>query len=223
MASAYSQIPSDELVYASVLDTLVKLKDFEFYYSKLRHIETIEYVDNPFDTIVLFDPETYEEVAKTSLDRKIYFDSINLHEAKLFKQRANFKNGLYLISKIKTTHLHKNIILNNYINLDSYPDIKNLTEFSDSIFRYTLLGPYPTLALSDENESNYKYAIKAYLSFSGVLWDKKNKYCLVECGVHNRISDEHSDSGPSGGGFQVILKNENAHLKIIKFIGLWEE
>ena len=51
----YSQKPSDELIYRTILDTLVNLKKFEFYNYKLEHIETGSYLNNPFDTIILFE------------------------------------------------------------------------------------------------------------------------------------------------------------------------
>ena len=94
---------------------------------------------------------------------------------------------------------------------------------SGTILKKSTIGPYATIASTEENISTYKYAIKAYFAFSGVLWDKTKTYCLVECGCHYRINYEHPGGGPSGGGFQVLMKNENGKPRILKFIGLWEE
>ena len=221
-AFAFSQ-PGDEAVYKSIIDALIKSHEFEFYYNKLQHIETQEYSDNPLDTFVLFNPETYEDVTKVGIDYKVHFDSINLHEAKLFNQRVNYPNGLYLISKIRSSQLHKSTDLKNCIELESYPKVENLSPLSGSIFKSRFIGPYSIMESTKENILNYKYAIKAFLAFSDIVWDKTNQYCLVECGYHYYISDKHPDRGQSGGGFQVILKNESGSPEIIKFIGLWEE
>jgi UDP-N-acetylmuramyl pentapeptide phosphotransferase/UDP-N-acetylglucosamine-1-phosphate transferase len=110
-----------------------------------------------------------------------------------------------------------------YIELESYPEIHKLKELSGAIMKKGSLGPYATKPSNKENVEIYKYAIKAHLAFSGVLWDKTNKYCLVECGFHYRISDERRGLGPSGGGLLVLMKNENGIPRIIKFIVLWEE
>ncbi len=223
LAFAYAQTPGDEIVYASIMDTLVEHRAFEFYYYKLQQADIRDYTDNPLDSIVVFDPETYEEVVKSASDVAIEFDSTNLQEARLFKQRFNFPNGLYLISKIDASQLHKRIALKDYIYLERYPQVRDLAELSDFILNKGSIGPYFTMASTKENEAVYKYAIKAYVAFSGVLWDKTKTYCLVECGYHYRISDKHPDSGPSGEGFQVIMKNENGNLRFIKYISLWEE
>lgn len=223
LAFAYAQTPGDEIVYASIMDTLVEHRAFEFYYSRLQQTDITDYTDNPLDSIVVFDPETYEEVVKCAVDIAIECDSINLQEARLFKQRVHFPNGLYLISKIGTSQLHRKVSFQDCIDLESYPRAQDLTEMSDFILKKGVIGPYITRPSTQENIAMYKYAIKAYLAFSGVVWDKTKTYCLVECGYHYRISDEHPDAGPSGEGFQVILKNENGNLRIIKFIGLWEE
>ena len=219
----YAQRPSDEAVYASIMDTIIKSKEVEFYYPKLQHIETEEYTGNLLDSIIVFSPETYEEVRKSVLDVLIERDDQNLLEARLFKQRLHFPNGVYVISKISSSQLHKKIVLQDYIDLERYPRIQDLAELSGTILKKSTIGPYATIASTEENISTYKYAIKAYFAFSGVLWDKTKTYCLVECGCHYRISYEHPGGGPSGGGFQVLMKNENGKLRILKFIGLWEE
>lgn len=223
VALIYAQRPSDEAVYASIMDTIVKSKEVEFYYPKLQHTDTQEYSENLLDSIIVFNPETYEEVRKSVLDVLIESDNQNLQEAMLFKQRLHFPNGVYVISKITSSQLHKKMVLQDYIDLESYPRFQNLAELSGAILNKNTIGPYATIASTKGNISIYKYAIKAYFAFSGVLWDKTKTYCLVECGCHYLITNEHPDGGPSGGGFQVIMKNENGKPRILKFIGLWEE
>lgn len=219
----YSQKPVDEIVYKSIIDTLVKCNEFDFYYPHLQHIETHAHSESPLDSIIVFSPETYEDVNKSVLDFVMESDSINLQEARLFKQRVHFPNGLYIIGKIKSSQLHKHMALKDYIDLESYPQIQNLTELSGAILKKGSIGPYATMPSSTENIEFYKYAIKAHLAFSGVLWDKTKTYCLVECGYHYRISDERRGPGPSGGGFLMMMKNEKGNPRIIKFIRLWEE
>ncbi len=219
----FSQKPIDEVIYTSILDTLVQCYEFDFYYPHLQHIETHAYSQNPLDSLVVFNPETYDDVKQSALDFVIEFDSINLQEAILFKQRVHFPDGLYIISRIQSSQLHKHKTLQDCIELESYPEIHKLNELSGAIMKKGSLGPYATKPSNKENAEIYKYAFKAHLAFSGVLWDKTNKYCLVECGFHYRISDESRGLGPSGGGLLILLKNENGIPRIIKFIGLWEE
>ncbi len=218
-----AQKPADEVVYKTIMDMLVTCNDFEFYYPTLLHNDTQEYSDNPLDSIIVFSLDTYEEVSKSALDVVIEHDSINLQEARLFRQRIHFPNGLYLISKIESSHLHKTVLLQEYIDLESYPKTQDLPVLSASILRKGSIGPYSIRPSTQDNIATYKYAIKAYFAFSGVVWDKSKTYCLVECGYHYRISDKHPDRGPSGGGMQVIMKNENGIPRIIKSISLWEE
>lgn len=223
MALTYAQKPVDEIVYKTIMDTLVTCNEFDFYYPHLQHIETHAYSENPLDSIMVFSPETYEDVQKSTLDFVIESDSINIQEARLFKQRVHFPDGLYIIGRIQSSQLHKQVKLQDYIDLESYPEIHHLTELSGAIMKKGSIGPYSTMPSSTENIEFYKYAFKAHLIFSGVLWDKTNKYCLVECGFHLRISDERRGLGPSGGGLLVLMKNENGIPRIIKFIVLWEE
>lgn len=223
LAFAYAQTPDDDVVYTAIMDTLTERRAFEFYYSRLQQTDITDYTDNPLDSIVVFDPETYEEVVKSAADVAIELDSTNRKEARLFKQRSHFPNGLYLISKIDEDNLHKRVKLQDYIYLESYPKAQDLTEMSDLILYKGAIGPYSTMPSTQENTETYKYAIKAYLAFSGVVWNKTKTYCLVECGYHYSISDEHPDAGSSGEGFQVIMKNENGNLRCMKFISLWEE
>lgn len=223
LALTYAQKPVDEVVYNTIIDTLVKCNEFDFYYPHLKHIETHAYSENPLDSLLVFNPETYEDEKISALDFVIESDSINIQEARLFKQRVRFPNGLYIISRIQSSQLHKYKTLQDYIELESYPEIDHLTELSGAIMKKGSIGPYATKPSNKENVEIYKYAIKAHLAFSGVLWDKTNKYCLVECGFHYRISDESRGLGPSGGGLLVLMKNENGIPRIIKFIVLWEE
>ena len=220
---ANAQKPVDEVVYLTILDSLVTCNEFDFYYPHLKHIETHAYSENPLDSLLVFNPETYEDEKISALDFVIESDSINIQEARLFKQRVHFPDGLYIISRIQSSQLHKHKTLQDYIELESYPEIHKLKELSGAIMKKGSLGPYATKPSNKENVEIYKYAIKAHLAFSGVLWDKTNKYCLVECGFHYRISDESRGLGPSGGGLLVLMKNENGIPRIIKFIVLWEE
>ena len=105
----HAQKVSDEAVYTAIFDLVVKRMDFTFYYENLYHIETQEYAANPFDTFTIFNVDTYEDIVKKGIDFKIYFDSINYSEARLFKQRETYPGGLYLIRAIDPKEVHKDL------------------------------------------------------------------------------------------------------------------
>lgn len=218
-----AQEPSDSAVIAAVIDSLVKLHHFSFYTEKLQYTETEEYASHPFDTFTIFDSETYEDVVRRGVDFKIYFDSINLEESKLFKQRDYFPDGLYLIDNMKSNVIDKNIVFSEYINLPGDPNIQEIKPLSDSILKSDKLGLYTVRRATKENYALYKYVMKAQFIFSGIVWDKTGMFCLVECGYHYNIPVNRPDTGPTGGGFQVVLENKNGIPRIIKSIGLWEE
>ena len=93
-------------------------------------------------------------------------DSINIQEARLFKQRVHFPDGLYMISRIQSSQLHKHKTLQDYIELESYPEIHKLKELSGAIMKKGSLGPYATKPSNKENVEIYKYAIKACLLYT---------------------------------------------------------
>ena len=149
----------------------------------------------------------------------IEFDSLNIIESKLYKKRLLYPNGLFQIGKIKTDAIRRFINLQNYVDLESYPDINLLSEFSEDMFSDRSLGNHGILGINEINTGDYKYVVKAYIAFSGIQWDINEKYCIVECGYHYKIKN----NGTSGGGFLAVLEKTNNKIEIIKLIGLWEE
>ena len=215
----FGQKANEEDIYLKVLDSLNAIHKFDFYQENLIHFDTKDYANNPTDAFEILDPSTYETIAQLGIDLEIEYDSINLKEAKLYKQRLNYPNGIYFIGSIKKKALHRNIKLENYINLENYPDLELLGELRSEIFESGKIGKYDILKANKIDAEKYKYAIKAYFTFSGIQWDNEKRYCVVECGYHYKSRM----GGRSGGGFQAILKRINNSVEIVKMIGLWEE
>lgn len=209
----------EEEVYVKIIDTLCAIHQFDFYIESLLHFDTTEYANNPADTFELIDPNTYETITKLGIDLKIEIDSLNFEEAKLYKQRLFYPNGVFIIGKIKNSSIHRNTKIEEHIHLQNYPDLRSLGELTNDILINNKIGIYEAFLISDKNNVIYKYVAKAYITFSGIQWDVENKYCIVECGYHFR----YGKMGTSGSGFQAILKKNDNSVEIVKFIGLWEE
>jgi hypothetical protein len=212
------QIP-EEKIYEAILDTLQQLHEFGFYHATLVHRDTRSYAEGATDTFVVFDPNTFEEIKKLGIDLKIQEDSINLAEAKLYQQRIKHPDGLFLIEKIKADALHRYTYLPDYIGLKNYPDLQSMGTLDDAILNQNSIGKYQVRRHTASNRSRYKYAIKAFISFSGVQWNDKRSHCIVECGYHYR----YKNKGSSGAGFHVMIKVKRNKIQIEKFIGLWQE
>jgi len=210
---------NEEEIYIKLLDTLISNFKFEFYEESLNHVDTKEIALNPFDTIKFTDSETYEEIAKHGIDYKIEKDSLNFEEAKLFRQRIKYPNGIYLIGKIQSDQVHKNVDYKKYIHIENYPDVVSIKEFNDQILVNNKLGKYDAFPLNKEHLTKFKYAVKSIITFSAIQWNRDKSYCVVEIGYHYR----YGRMGYSGGGFQAILKKDHQQIRILKFIGLWEE
>lgn len=206
-------------IYIKLLDTLISNFKFEFYEESLNHVDTKEIALNPFDTIKFIDPETYEDIAKHGIDYIIEKDSLNFEEAKLFRQRIEYPNGIYLIGKIESDQVHKNVDYKKHINIENYPDIVSIKEFNDQILLDTKLGTFDVFPLNKENLTKFKYAVKSIVTFSAIQWNRDKSYGVVEIGYHYR----YGRMGNSGGGLQAILQKDHQQIKILKFIGLWEE
>lgn len=206
-------------IYSQVLDTLNTMIEFGFYEPHLLHIDTKEYALRPMDTFNVVDPITYEEITKTGLELKIEGDSSNLREAKLFKFRNLYPNGLFLIGKIRNNQVHRNVDLQKYISLSEYPDLSKIKSFKDKYIVKNKLGKYDAFLSDEKYESQFKYALKAMIFFSGIQWDNTLKFAVVECGFHY----QYKNMGKSGGGFLAIVEKTDNQVRIAKFIGLWEE
>ena len=220
----FSQIGSsfnedlDVRIYECIIDTLNNLHNFDFYTPDLVHENTNSYVQSPFDTITLFNHDTYEETKRLALDHKIQLDSINYQEALLFKKRLEYPEGIYTLSALTENIIHSSINLNDYIELDNYPDPKELSGINPDFIKRSNIGKFNMAEYSSESLNLYKYAIKAKISLSNIVWNANQDICLIECYfVHNWRS-----TGQSGGGLQFIIKNTGEELEIIKIIGLSE-
>ena len=56
LAWTYAQKPVEKVVYSSMIDTLVKCNEFDFYNPQLKHSETHAYRENPLDSLLVFNP-----------------------------------------------------------------------------------------------------------------------------------------------------------------------
>lgn len=209
----------DMIVYAKIIDTLNKMLKFEFYEEKLNHFETAEFALNPFDSITIFHPETYEETLKMIIEYKIEKDSLNYEEAKLFRSRMEYPEGVFLIGKINRKDVHKDVNLNEHLKLKDYPDLNDIEDFNEHILSDNKIGKFTVFPITKDNSHKYKYVVKAYLMFSAIKWNTNKEYAIVECGYHHKSKK----IGTTGGGFQVIVQNIRGEIKLIKGIGLWEE
>lgn len=207
----------EEIIYSKILDTLDANIKFEFYEEKLNHIETNEFELHPFDTVFVFDNETYIERAILGFKYKIESDSLNYEDSILFRTRLKYPDGLFLIGKIRDDEMHKDDFLKKHLNQEDCPDLTQIGGFNDQHLSDNKLGDFIVFPFTKENIRKFKYAVKAYISFSGIKWSKNKEYAIVECGFHYR------NAGPSGAGFQATLKNTNGQISIIKTIRIWEE
>lgn len=211
---ATHKIP-DEKIYEAILDTLTQLHQFGFYHSELIYHDTKRYTDRLADTFVVFDPNTFEKIKKLGIDLKIKEDSINWAEAKLYKQRVEYPDGLFLIDKIKANALHRY----TYIRLENYPSLQSMGTLNEDIISKGKIGKYKVRPHTPSNRSRYKYAIKAFITFSGIQWNAKRSHCVVECGYHYK----YKNKGSSGAGFHVLISIKRNKVQIDKFMGLWQE
>ena len=220
----FSQIESsynedlDVRIYECIIDTLNNLYNFDFHTPDLVHANSNLYGQSPFDTITLLNHDTYEETKRLAIDHKIQLDSINYHEAQLFKKRLEYPDGIYTLSALSENVIHSSINLNDFIELDNYPDPNKLSGIDSGFIKRSNLGKFNIIEYSSESLNLYKYVIKAQISLSNIVWNASQDICLIECYfLHN-----WQKTGVSGGGVQFIIKKTDNDLEILKIIGLSE-